>query len=625
MKKVKKIFSIAISIIFTLNSFFTVYANQENLNKYFVYSEYIELLDDLINSERNYGLSGVQLAVYKDKKLIKNSSYGYTNNYKNKKENNKIIPNENIVLDKKDRVKITEDTMFDLASNTKMYATVYSVQKLVSEGKIKLDTKISEIFPEFLNYANENNWKNDIDLKMILSHRAGFVPSPKYHDENYDKADMIKNGKNDLYSQNKEKTFEMVMKTPLVRKPDTKWEYSDVDMMLAGFIVEKLTNMSLDEYVENNIYKPLNLDKIKFNPLKKGIDKNKIAATELNGNSRGGRRTFNNIRNYILQGEVHDEKAYHSFEGVAGHAGLFGSAKQIAYLAQAMIYDGKLKEVKLFDSTTIEKFIESSEMNSQAVGGWRRKSEDGKCAVWFSKFAPVGTIGHTGWTGTNTLIDRVNKLTVSLNTNARNTPIMGPKDNDFYTKNSNISSYGLVSELIYRALGLADDEIKSADELLIKLIDEKIGVNLEEKSKSYRNVVRAMLEVLKNRSSSNKQLLEYYNSDKIQNSILELAKYSSEDLKAITNNYKEKETLDESIKETEIETVKETYKETVIETKIETIKETNKEIKNDKNVKNISKNPQTGDIGLNQIFFLFSSSLVVLYVSYRKRKLKINN
>lgn len=337
MKTRKRTFSILLSFVLLLISFSTVVA-KDQIDDVFVNEGYISLLDDLIEAETNYGLSGAQLAVYKDGKLIKNSAYGYINKYENiKDKDGNIISGSNRVLEDENLVKVTQDTIFDLASNTKMYATVYAIQKLVSEGKINLDTKIHEIFPEFLDHANENNWKEEITLSMILSHRAGFVPSPKYHDENYDKADMLENGKNDLYSQDKKTTFEMVMKTPLVRKPDTEWEYSDVDMMLAGFIVEKLSGLPLDRYVKENIYEPLKLNEITFNPLKNGFNKNQIAATEVNGNTRGGRRTFNNIRKYVLQGEVHDEKAFHSFEGVAGHAGLFASAKQIAYLGQAML------------------------------------------------------------------------------------------------------------------------------------------------------------------------------------------------------------------------------------------------------------------------------------------------
>ncbi|WP_282926122.1 serine hydrolase [Helcococcus kunzii] len=527
----KRTLSLLLALVLATQTFFMGDAKAANSD--FKHPEFMELLDDLISSENNYGLSGAQLAVYKDGNLIKNSAYGYINNYKNKfDENGDVIFGDFDILPKNERVKVTENTLFDLASNTKMYATVYAMQKLASEGKVSLDTKISEIFPEFLEFANENGWKDKIDVRMVLSHRAGFAPDPQYHNEKFDAVDQIKNGKNDLYSQDREKTFEMVMKTPLNTEPDTDWAYSDADMMLAGFIVEKLSGMPLEEYVSKNFYKPLGLDRITFNPQEAGFKVNELSASELNGNTRDGKNFFNNVRTTIVEGEVHDEKAYYSMGGVSGHAGLFGSAQQIAYLAQAMIYDGELNGVKLFDKETIDKFTEVSPWHTQANGGWRRKSESGGAAAWYSEFAPAGTIGHTGWTGTNTMIDKENKLTLSLNTNSRNTPLMHPGTNDFYNYNSNISSYGLVSELIYRALGLADG--KDVDEVLIKIIEADYVEDVSKELPSKRNTIRSLMDVLKDRAKGNEVLTNYLESDKIQKLIsdLELTKY--EDLKRIS-------------------------------------------------------------------------------------------
>ena len=501
-------------------------------NSKFPHPEYIDLLDDIIKSENNFGLSGAQLAVYKDGNLIKNDGYGYINNYKNLyDEKGNVIFDKYEVLPKEERTPVTTDTLFDLASNTKMYSTVFALQKLVSEGKVSLDTKISEIFPEFLEYTNDNKWKDNIDLRMVLSHVAGFAPDPQYHNEKFDRVDQIPNGKNDLYSQEKSTTFDMIMRTPLQTKPDTDWAYSDADFMLAGFIVEKLTGVPLDQYVKENIYEPLGLNRITYNPLQNGFIKDELSSSELNGNTRGGRIKFNNVRTEIVSGEVHDEKAYYSMGGSSGHAGLFGSAQQIAYLAQAMIYDGNLNGVELFNKETIDQFTEKSDnLATQAKGGWRRKSEQGGAAVWYSKFAPAGTIGHTGWTGTNTMIDKENKITLSLNTNARNTPMMGDADS-FYTKNSNVSSYGLVSELVYRGLGLADDV--SVDEVLINIINAEIEGDYNGASPSKRNVIRSLIKVLEKRSVNNEVLLEFLNSDKIQNIKKDLRNTESEDLEKV--------------------------------------------------------------------------------------------
>ncbi len=93
--------------------------------------------------------------------------------------------------------------------------------------------------------------------------------------------------------------------------------------MLLGLIIEKVTNERLDTFVENQFYRPLGLRHTLFNPLQKGFKPPHFAATERKGNTRDGTILFPNIRTYTLQGEVHDEKAFYSMEGVSGHAGLF--------------------------------------------------------------------------------------------------------------------------------------------------------------------------------------------------------------------------------------------------------------------------------------------------------------
>src|SRR5699024_4104764 len=140
----------------------------------------------------------------------------------------------------------------------------------------------------------------------------------------------------------------------------------------------------LDTYVKESFYNPLNLDKITFNPLNNGFNVNDTSSSELHGNTRDGRISFQNVRKEIVSGEVHDEKAYYSMGGISGHAGLFGNARQVAYLGQAM-FEGELDGKQLFSRETIDKFIEPASLLTQTKGGWRRKSETGGAAVWFSK------------------------------------------------------------------------------------------------------------------------------------------------------------------------------------------------------------------------------------------------
>lgn len=317
------------------------------------------------------------------------------------------------------------------------------------------------------------------------------------------------------------------MKTPITTKPGTSWAYSDVDMMLAGFIVETLTGKDLDTYVKETFYEPLNLNRITFNPLRFGFNPSETSSAELHGNTRDGRISFMNVRTEIVTGEVHDEKAFYSMDGVSGHAGLFGTAQQVAYLAQAM-FDGTLNGIEFFSQETIDEFVAPAALLTQTNGGWRRRSPSGAIA-WYSKFAPVGVIGHTGWTGTNTFIDPFNKITVALFTNRTNTPIMGPGANTFYTANSNISSYGAVSEFIYRGLGLGDS--MTPHEVLENMINVEIPSNLSSVTSAKRNVVRSLLHVLTVRSETDSQAKTLLESDKIQSTINELDKTFARDTK----------------------------------------------------------------------------------------------
>lgn len=531
-QKCKKLSIYILALILIVTTLYFPSAAKAESNN-FEKPEFIELLDQLIEAEILYGLSGAQLAVYKDGKLLKSSAYGYTNNFYNiYDENGNVILGEAKALPIEERNPVSTDTLFDLASNTKMYATVYAMQKLISEKAtvpntsevLTLNTLISDIFPEFLDEANENGWKDNITVSHVLGHIAGFAPDPQYHNENYDEDDGIPNGKNDLYSQDKSTTFEMVMKTPLTTEPGTSWAYSDVDMMLAGFIIEEITNQNLDTYMKENFYIPLGLKRITFNPLKNGFPLNETSSAELHGNTRDGRIIFNNIRKEIVTGEVHDEKAYYSMDGISGHAGLFGTAEQIGYLAQAMLNGGELNGVKLFNQETIDQFTEASPvLSTQTVGGWRRKNASTGASGWFSVFAPEGTIGHTGWTGTNTMIDSKNNLTLSLNTNRTNSPIQGPDANTFYTTNSNISSYGTVSELIYRSLGLGTDQYTTAFSVLEKMINAEIPEgSLNEQLVSKRNVIRSLIHVLAQRAENEIESKELLNSSRIQSLIQEL-------------------------------------------------------------------------------------------------------
>ncbi|CAM4302069.1 penicillin binding protein PBP4B [Erysipelothrix aquatica] len=491
--------------------------------------EMFELLDQIITAETRYGLTGVQVAVTKDGSLVKNSAYGYTNNYKNVyDENGASILDQIEVLPLAQRTKVTPDTLFDLASNTKMYATVYAMQRLVDQGKITLDTTVVSIFPEFVNDGRGVQSKHLVTVGHLLRHDAGFTPDPQYHNQNYT-GNLESDGSNYLFSQDRDLTLEMMLKTPLLSEPGSVVKYSDVDFMLLGAIVEAVSGQRLDTYVYENFYQPLGLDSLVFNPLDHGFTTQDTVSSELHGNTRDGRISFENERTEVVTGQVHDEKAFYSMGGISGHAGLFGTAQDVAILATAMLNQGTVNGQTFFTQDTIDKFVAPSTLNDTYGYGWRRQGDTNGYGWAFSNFASKNTIGHTGWTGTLTLIDPDNNVTLALMTNSRNTPIMGPGANDFYTKNFNTNAYGMVSELVYQALGLGDDT--TAHEYLVGMIQSEFSTLTSTSTPSKRNALRALISVLETRAPHDTQASAYLQSDEVQNMITILEPTFAEDTK----------------------------------------------------------------------------------------------
>lgn len=434
------------------------------------------LLEDIINEEIKQGSTGVQLVVLKNGKLAYNKSFGYISNYQS---DGKPIP---VAM----RVPVTTNTLFDLASNTKMYSVNYALQKLVFEKKVSIHDPVSKYFPTFKDEKDAAiKGKDKLTIKELLEHQAGFPADPQYFNENYDKDDGIVNGKNDLFSQTKEKTIEMILKTPLAYEPGTKTKYSDVDYMLLGLIVEQVTGKDLDTYMKEEFYRPLGLKRITFTPLKHGFGKNDVAATELNGNSRDGAVTFSNNRKGIIQGTVHDEKAHYSMDGVSGHAGLFSNALELAQLAQVMLNEGGYGQHQFWDKTTHDLFVKPKDSNASYGLGWRRMG-NGIYSWAFSPMSDPATVGHTGWTGTLTVIDPKEQMVIVLLTNKKNSPLLDNKKNpnNFFGDRFLVNRYGMVTTLVYRATKPASME--QTKELLDELIQGKKCL-IEKEPKIYKN------------------------------------------------------------------------------------------------------------------------------------------
>lgn len=408
----------------------------------------IELIDGLVTSEIEYGFSAAQLAVVKDGKLVVNQAWGNVTGW-----------TQNGTMDKSS-AKVTTDTLFDLASNTKMYTVNYAIQKLVSDGKLNLDEKVSTYIPEFQDDAEDTiKGKSQIVLRSILKHQAGFPATWKYYNENL---------AGNLYCQNRDEMLDKIIHTPLEYTPGTKTVYSDLDYMLLCFLVERITGQRFDTYLEENIYAPLGLTHTTFQPLLHGFTRNDCAATELNGNTRDGAVKFKNIRTNIIQGEVHDEKAYYSMGGISGHAGLFSTASELAKLCQVMINDGGYGENSFFSADVIDEFTKGKGYDTSASAwglGWWREADNSTRIYYFGPQSSSDTYGHQGWTGTLTVIDPESNLIIVLLTNKKNSPVIDNKtaENDFVCDNYALGSLGIVSGYVYEALNNKNDAALDAN------------------------------------------------------------------------------------------------------------------------------------------------------------------
>ncbi|TMO72408.1 penicillin binding protein PBP4B [Pseudoalteromonas sp. S3785] len=387
-------------------------------------------VDALIEKDIQAGFPGAVLAVVKSGELIKLSAYGDAKQYQQ----------SDLMLLRPEPMQT--HTLFDLASNTKIFATNFALMKLVSEGLLNINKPVQSYLPEYKGDGRELR-----TVKDLLTHTAGYPPVFDFHRKS------TKNGEA-YFSQNSQTTKQLLLtQVPLSNRYPAQAVYSDIDYMILGVLVERITEQPLDDYLEQHVYAPLKLTNTVFNPLKKGFKRAEFAATELRGNTRDGRIAFDNIRTNVLQGEVHDERAFYSFDGVAGHAGLFSNAPDLAVLCQVLLNQGGFGNTQLFSASTLAQFL-TPQLNNETYGLGFRLAGNNQARRWhFGPYASPQAYGHTGWTGTVTVIDPTYDLAIILLTNARHTPIKGTqKHYQFLGKQYETAQYGSVVSLIYEAL-----------------------------------------------------------------------------------------------------------------------------------------------------------------------------
>ena len=279
----------------------------------------------------------------------------------------------------------TKQDVFDMASLTKVIATTSSIMKLYESGKLSLDDPVSKYFPEF-----KEGEKAKIDLKELLTHTSGLPP------------DNLLTKKN---TKSPQIFMQDVLNTPLLNPPGSKYVYSDLNFILLGAIVEKVSGMPLDRYAERNIFAPLGMDQTMFNPLKKKPWlKHLIPPTEID----------TVYRHELLKGIVNDERSYY-MGGVAGHAGLFSTGPNLAAYAQMLLNGGNYNGVQLYKPSTVHLFTTKESDISNRGYGFDLKTPDGFSTA--GQLTSDRTFGHLGFTGTSMWIDPTRNLAIILLTN----------------------------------------------------------------------------------------------------------------------------------------------------------------------------------------------------------------
>ena len=345
------------------------------------------------------------------------------------------------------RVPMTLDTIFDLASLTKVIATTTSVMQLVEQGKVRLNDPVAKYLPEFAQ-----NGKEDITVRQLLTHYSGLAPD----------LDLTTpwEGKNTAY--------QLAFVEPPETTPGSGFVYSDINFIVLGALVERVSGETLDEYTARHVFAPLKMTRTRFLP--PAVWKAKIAPTQYDENEK------------MLWGVVHDPTA-RRMGGVAGHAGLFSTADDLAKFAQALLNGGE----GILSAVTVEKMTSPETPPASPVlrgFGW---DIDSPFSSNRGDLLPVGSFGHTGFTGTLMWIDPTTQTYIILLTNA-----VHPRG-----KGTAIALRSKVATEVAAALNLTPSEKEALREKSVTGYNEALSA---ERRMSVRNgTVKTGLDVLEER------------------------------------------------------------------------------------------------------------------------------
>ena len=330
----------------------------------------LEPLDALIRKTIHEGdAAGIVCLIGRDDRIVYRKAFGYA----------QMEPAKRLM---------SVDTVFDMASLTKVVATTTSVMKLVEEGKLTLDTRVSEVWKDY-----GTNGKERITIRQLLTHTGGLAPGHNYFATYSEQNKASWPGAanwNDKYGA----VMADLAKTRIQYRPDSAQVYSDDGFMTLGEVVRRVSGKPLNEFVRDNVFVPLAMKDTGFLPGPE--QKKRSAATE----RRYGR---------WLVGEVHDPQAWIA-GGVAGHAGLFSTADDLARFCRMLLNEGSLDGVRVLGPATVRAITNPATPEGLQVRGlgWEINTRWAHRGDLFA----AGSFGHTGWTGTSVWVDKPTKTYV---------------------------------------------------------------------------------------------------------------------------------------------------------------------------------------------------------------------
>ncbi len=355
----------------------------EELN---VKSKTLKEIENLVNKAiENEVLPGCQIvAIYKNS-IIYNKSFGS--------------------LTYTDNTPIRENHLYDLASITKVASTTLACMKLYEDGKLKLNQSLSYYIPE-----TKGTNKADIKIKDLLTHTAGLQPFIPFYKQTLNNMGLCDSNycyrsqpgfnfrvAEGLYLSDyfKDSIYKQIDESSLTEKG--KFVYSDLGFIYLQRIIEKITEKTIDSFVEKEFYAKMNLNNMGYKPLEQ-FEKERIVPTELD----------DYFRRQQIRGDVHDPNAA-LLGGVAGHAGLFSNAIDLAFLMNMLLNNGEYGTIKFLTPKTINFFTNKQYDDIRRGLGFDKPHQILKYRMC-SKYSSESSYGHSGFTGTLVWVDPENEL-----------------------------------------------------------------------------------------------------------------------------------------------------------------------------------------------------------------------